>query len=356
MLEAISKARSFIVLEMYLIESGHVANRFLDALIAATKRGVQVKVIFDAFGARALNHYDRDRLRNEGVGVVFYNPLRPGKVLRNMFRDHRKILVVDGQVAYVGGTGLTDYFDRPEKPEHSWHDIMVEIRGPIVRDWSRLFSFVWERICRQSLSLKHEESPRFKEDMTGRVTGANGLLTEEVKRSFLRNIRVAKKRVWMATAYFVPSWRIRRALRSAAKKGVDVRLLLPGPYTDHPAVRVAGHRFYSRLLRQGVRIFEYQPRVFHAKAMLCDDWSSIGSSNLDRWGMKWNLEANQEVMGADFAEQVAAWFDTGFAQSQEVDYATWRKRSLLVRLSQWFWGQVDIWLNRLKHGRHGPDI
>src|SRR5690606_26145988 len=111
----------------------------------------------------------------------------------------------------------------------------------------------------------------------------------EVRRSFVRAVRAAGRRVWLATAYFVPSWKLRRALRRAAHRGVDVRLLLPGPITDHPGVRHAGRRLYSRLLRNGVHIFEYQPRFSHTKLMLCDDWVSTGSSNSDRWNLHWNL-------------------------------------------------------------------
>jgi len=354
MLDAIAKANHFILLEIYLFESGDVANRFINALIDATKRGVVVKLVFDGFGTRSLSHSDRSRLIAD-TDLVFYNPLRFAKYIRNIFRDHRKILVVDGKVAYVGGTGIADDFDPPVHPEKSWHDLMVEITGPVVDDWCRLFSVVWARTSPNPLSLEFPAAKTTRQNMTGRITGANGLLKQEVKRSFMMQIERSRKRVWMATAYFIPSWKVRRKLRKAAHRGLDVRLLLPGPLTDHPAVRRAGQRFYTRLLRRGVRIFEYQPRVLHAKVLLCDNWSSIGSTNMDRWSLRWNLEANQEVDDPDFAEQVEIMLEADFQQSKEQSYQLWLQRPWHVRVAQWFWGTVDLWLSRLGHDKRGPN-
>ena len=354
MLDAIAKANHFILLEIYLFESGDVANRFINALIDARQRGVVVKLIFDGFGTYGMSHYDRSRLIAD-TDLVFYNPLRFAKYIRNMFRDHRKILVVDGQVAYVGGTGITDDFDPPAHPEKSWHDLMVEITGPVVNDWCQLFSVVWARTSPNPLSLEFPVAKTTRQNMTGRITGANGLLKQEVKRSFMMQIERSRERVWMATAYFIPSWKVRRKLRKAAHRGLDVRLLLPGPLTDHPAVRRAGQRFYTRLLHRGVRIFEYQPRVLHAKVLLCDNWSSIGSTNMDRWSLRWNLEANQEVDDPVFAEQVKIMLEADFQQSKEQSYQAWLQRPWRVRVAEWFWGSVDLWLSRLGHDKRGPN-
>jgi phosphatidylserine/phosphatidylglycerophosphate/cardiolipin synthase-like enzyme len=150
--------------------------------------------------------------------------------------------------------------------------------------------------------------------------------------------------VWLATAYFIPSTKLRRALRRAASRGVDVRLLLPGPITDHPAVRYASRRFYARLLRYGVRIFEYQGRFMHTKVALADDWTTIGSSNVDRWNLRWNLEANQEIEDRGFAAQTLAMLQEDFTHCEEILYREWHRRSRLQRLREWLWGKVDRWL------------
>jgi len=346
MLEAIAAARRHILLEMYLFESGTVANRFIEALSEAAARGVAVYVLLDDFGARGLYQKDRARLAQHGVHLAFYNPLRYGQLRRNLFRDHRKLLVVDAEVAFTGGAGITDAFQPPHHAEQSWHETMVEIHGPNVADWQALFEENWGHWSTQPLAAPQQARGALAGTQIGRVTATGGPTRAEIKRSFVRRTRGAERLVWISTAYFVPSWKLLRVLRHTARRGADVRLLLPGPYTDHPAVRHAGRRFYARLLRNGVRIFEYQPRFLHAKILLCDHWVSIGSSNVDRWNLRWNLEANQEIEDMDFATEVQALFEADFEQSQEYHYGEWRQRSWYQHLLERFWGAVDLWMEQ----------
>lgn len=348
MLEAIERAQRYVLIELYLMESGVVVDRFIEALIRARTRGVMVKILLDDFGALGLLVKDRMRLQQTQVELAFYNGLRIAKGLHNLLRDHRKLFLVDGVIAYVGGAGLTDDFDQPETQLANWHETMVSIEGPIVMDWQRLFCRTW-RVCRKDpLDLP---SPTAREIGTqrGRVSADWGILTQQITRSVIRQIAHAKHRVWIATAYFVPAMALRRALRRAALHGIDVRLLLPGPVTDHPSVRHVGRMFYGRLLRNGVRIFEYQPRFLHAKAILCDNWASIGSCNLDSWNLRWNLEANQEIDDVQFAEQLAAMFTNDFIESHEYLYSNWCARPWHSRLLEFFWGTIGRWLLRLKH-------
>jgi phosphatidylserine/phosphatidylglycerophosphate/cardiolipin synthase-like enzyme len=177
-------------------------------------------------------------------------------------------------------------------------------------------------------------------------------------RGVLAEIGKARERVWVATAYFAPTRRLQRALKKAVRRGVDVRLLLAGPCNDHPAVWHAGRRFYGRLLRGGIRIFEYQPGFLHAKMVLCDDWASIGSSNLDHWTLRWNLEANQAVMDPSFASRLADLFRTDFARSAEWTVGAWRQRGRGHRLLQRILGAgADLlvqWSYRRALRRPGP--
>jgi phosphatidylserine/phosphatidylglycerophosphate/cardiolipin synthase-like enzyme len=355
MLEAINRARRYVLLELYLIESGEVAGRFIEAFWAATRRGVSVRMLLDDFGARGLHPDDRRRLQLAGVELVFYNPLRYGLLFANLARDHRKLLLVDGGVAFVGGAGLTDEFDPPAHPERRWRETVLRIEGPAVADWQRLFSDVWTRQGQEPPVLTEPSPAPLAGGMRGRVAVASGPGSQEIQRDTIRRIRTAGRRAWIMTAYFVPSWRFKRALKHAARRGADVRLLLPGPISDHPGVRHAGRRFYGRLLAAGVRIFEYQPRFLHAKAALCDDWASIGSSNLDRWALRWNLEANQEVEDARFAESVRAMFEADFRESVECQSARWWRRPWLARARERFWGRIDLILHRLGRGREHPD-
>jgi len=352
MVDAIGQAEHFIALEMYLVESGMLLDEFIEALLAAARREVKVLLLLDDFGASGMSTRDRQRLQHANISLCFYNPMRYGRLRRILFRDHRKLLLVDGEVAFIGGAGLTDSFDSRSIQGHAWHDAMVAVRGPCVADWARLFADNWSREASEPdfLNLDAGMESGADEGQLGRVTLTRMSHRQEIKRSLLKQLKSAEHWVWIATAYFVPSWKIRRALRKAARRGVDVRLLLPGPLTDHPAVRHAGRRFYYNLLRHGVRIFEYQPRFIHTKASVCDQWCSIGSSNLDRWNLIWNLEANQEIDDKDFAAQLKQMFETDFADCMEIHYHTWLRRPWYCRLQERFWGRVDIWLNRVTAG------
>ncbi|WP_039792283.1 phospholipase D-like domain-containing protein, partial [Pseudomonas agarici] len=175
----------------------------------------------------------------------------------------------------------------------------------------------------------------------GRVAYADARQHRDILQSLVRTLNSAKQRIWLATPYFLPTWKVRRSLRRAARRGVDVRLLLTGPHTDHPSVRYAGHRYYPRLLRAGVRIFEYQPCFLHLKMVLVDDWVSIGSCNFDHWNLRFNLEANLEALDPSLTEAAMASFITDFALSQPVSLEAWKARPWWRRVKQRLWGWVD---------------
>jgi len=345
MLAAIEEARRYVLLEMYLVRSGAVATRFIDALERAAGRGARVCVMFDGFGALGLTRADRRRLLDAGLELRFFNPLRLGNRLSNLLRDHRKLLLADGRVAFVGGAGLTDDF-APGARRGAWRELMVEIQGPVIADWQRAFARTWRR-CGPELALVEPPACEAHADgAAGRLSLSEARQRSVLANGVLRRIDSATARAWIMSAYFVPSRRVRKALRRAARRGVDVRLLLPGARTDHPWVRQAARRFYGKLLRNGVKIFEYQPRMLHAKMILCDDWVSIGSSNLDRWSFRWNLEANQEIADAYFANRAAAVFAGDFAVSRALSRRYWRQRAWLDRLRETIAGVLDRELDR----------
>lgn len=346
MIQAIDDARSYVLLEMYLVVSGVLAGRFVEAFVRAAHRGVAVRIQLDGFGSLGLVQADRQRLTAAGVDLRFYNSVSLRKRLRNFLRDHRKLMLVDGQVAYVGGVGLTDEFGVTGPRGWPWRDLVVEIRGPVVSDWQQAFAQSWQR---SGGELPMPLPPL--DALPGECARARVALSEAWYRSDLANavarrIGSSTQRAWIMSAYFVPSRRFRKALRRAARRGVDVRLVVPGPLTDHPWVRHAARRFYGKLLRSGVRIFEYQQRVLHAKMTICDDWVSVGSSNLDRYSFKWNLEANQEVDNRAFADTAAAVFAHDCGQSLELDRRHWPQRAWLDRLQERLAGSLDRWLDR----------
>ena len=364
MLENISSAKSQILLEMYLIESGAVADLFIAALIAAAKRKVKVYLLFDDYGARGFLQKDRSQLDEAGVHTVYYNPIgfwNPVFVWgwhQTMLRDHRKLLVVDDQVAFVGGMGITDNFDNIQNPEKYWHDVAVKVEGMVVGDWLTVFQRNWDVWTKKQFPVSVNplaQDTTISEDVSqnkkllaqaGRVAAGRFFGRSEIQRAFVKRVLGAEHHVWMMTAYFVPLSRLLRALRIAARRGVDVRLLVPGPETDHPSIRYAGRRHFYPLLRAGVRIYEYQPRFMHAKVLLCDDWVSLGSSNVDRWNLRWNLEGNQEIEDSRFTHDVRELFENDFQECTECLLQNWRLRSLYHRWQEWFWGRIENLLEK----------
>jgi cardiolipin synthase A/B len=345
MIQAIDDAQSYVLLEMYLVESGVLAGRFVEAFIRAARRGIGVRLVLDGFGSLGFAQADRRRLIDAGVELRIYNVVQLRKRLHNFLRDHRKIMVVDGTVAFVGGVGLTDEFGVTGPPGWPWRDLVVEIHGPVVADWSRAFARTWRRSGGE-LTLPVQSPEPLQDGARARVVLSEAWYRSELANAVARRIGSATKRAWIMSAYFVPSRRFRKALRRAARRGVDVRLVVPGPLTDHPLVRQAARRFYGKLLRNGVRIFEFQPRVLHGKMSICDDWVSVGSSNLDRWSFKWNLEANQEIENEAFATVATAVFEKDCAQSLELDRHRWPQRAWIDRLQERLAGVLDRWSDR----------
>ncbi len=335
MLAAITGAQQRIWLEQYLVESGELADRFIAALCAAAQRDIQVCALFDDYGSHNLSEADRSRLLQSGVHLQFYNPvyLRRG-LRRNFYRDHRKILIVDNDVAFVGGAGLTDEFLSTD--DHvSWHDVMLACRGPVVADWQQAYAEVWSEYNPLPLQTASEMDCPPAGEQRGRVLLAQGTHDQGILRGLLQHMQRAERRIWIASPYFVTTWKIRRMLRKAARQGLDVRLLLPGSHSDHPWVNSAVQRHYTHLLQNGVRIYEYLPRFIHAKIELCDDWVSIGSSNLDRWNRYWNIEGNQAIDDPAFAHQVQQLFLQDFGLSREIFLHDWRRRGWRQRLCEW---------------------
>jgi len=345
MLAAIATARQYILLEMYLVHSGAVSSEFSAALLEATRRGVRVCVMFDGFGALGFARADRRRLLDAGIELRFFHPLSLRKGLANLLRDHRKLLVVDGRVAFVGGAGLTDDF-APGALRGTWRELVVDIEGPVIADWQRAFAGAWRRSGTElELAAVPAHAPR-ADGALGRLALSEARHYSVLANGVLRRIDSASVRAWIMSAYFVPSRRFRKALRRAARRGVDVRLLVPGCRTDHPWVRQASRRFYGKMLHSGVKIFEYEPRMLHGKMILCDDWVSIGSSNLDRWSFRWNLEANQEIADARFADKAATIFAADLAVSRQISRRYWRHRARVDRLRERIAGWLDRQLDR----------
>ncbi len=360
-LSALSAAKQFIIIELYLVQSSKITDQFIATLLQAAQRNVQIFILLDDYGASALKQDDRNRLKHKWIQITYYNPLSSHNRLLNLYqilwhragcdlhRDHRKLILVDGTTAFIGGLGLTDQFNPQQNPQTYWRENAVKIEGTIIPDWFQLFKQSWDQYAAMPLALPTLNPPALTQPHHGyaRVSYSQGKGRNQTKRELLKRTTHAEHRIWLCTAYFIPSWRFRQRLQRAARKGIDVRLLLPSSHTDHHSVRHAGRRYYCRLLCSGVRIFEYQPRVLHAKTLLCDNWVSLGSNNFDQWGLTWNQEANLEVDDPTFTQEVEQMFVQDFGQSQEITLEAWHLRTRYQRLIETLWGKVGEWIDQI---------
>lgn len=342
MLEEIKNAKLCILFEEYLFQSGNTADSFIFELCSAKKRGVEVFVLLDEYGSKGLNEKDKQALLNEGVGILTYNPVNLFHFGKSLKRDHRKLLVIDDDVAFIGGAGITDEFSS-NMADNYWHDVMLKVKGDIVFDLSHSFYKIWyKENSSQPATNNKTKNTAEQEKNKSRVIVSEGAEKNEIIRSIIKHIRSSKKQVWLTSPYFISSWKIRRALRYAAKKGVDVRLIFPGISSDHKWVTYGIQRYYKRLLRSNIAIYEFQPRFSHAKIILCDNWFTIGSSNFDRWNQFLNLDVNIEVYNPKAHKEITKLFESDFSNSELIILNKWNTRSVLQHAKEWFAGLIIV--------------
>lgn len=342
MLEAIAQARRQILLEMYWFGSDRVGRRFADALIEARRRGVEVGVIYDSVGSITADPAMFRELEQQGVALLEYHPVAPWRrrfqlsFTRLSRRDHRKILVVDGNVGFTGGINLADQWAPLEEEGGEWRDDMMRIEGPAVEGLSRCFHRVWRRHRLPPLERIHAARPA---DAGGgkllpvRILGERYFRhRHEIARDYASRLYAAKERAYIANSYFVPDASTRRALVRAARRGVDVRVLVPA-HSDVEAVKFAGRAQYAKLLAAGVRIYEWQDGMFHAKTAVIDSrWCTTGTFNFDYMSLRQNLEVNASVLDAELAAQVERAFREDLLRAREIEMAEITFRSLSDRL------------------------
>jgi cardiolipin synthase len=350
MLAAIARARSTICLETYILRDDGVGRRFADALAAAARRGVEVSLLFDAWGSSVSVRF-LERLREAGVRVLAYRPLslagpRSRPLLARLGRrDHKKSLVVDHELAFTGGINLCDDHAPRSEGGAAWRDTHLAIEGPAAVELQYFFLRTWRREGGAPL-----DDARYAHEGR-RPDGRVHILVSDlrggrlsIRRAYHAAIRGARSRISITNAYFLPTIRLLRALTAAARRGVEVRVVVPGE-SDVLAVRLASRSIYGRLLRAGVRIFEFGGRVLHAKTAVVDGrWATVGSSNLDSQSLRRNLEANAIVEDERFAGALERMFEEDLAASVEVTTSAWRQRGLAERAGSWLAYLAKDWL------------
>ncbi len=325
MLGAIERARVSVGFEIYLFEDCPLGVRFREALAAAARRGVRVRVLVDAFGSLELPA-DYFRVVNEaGADCRWFNPLELG---RPTCRDHRKLLLVDDEVAFVTGFNVGAHYDG-DGVESGWRDVGVSLTGPFVPPLVQAFHTMFA-----SASFRHRRLARFRRQLRSQqVTLQDGSLfllspgrERNPAREALASDILRSRRIRLTTAYFLPPRRLRMALVRAARNGAQVQLILPG-ISDVRLAQLAARGQYTRLLKAGVEIHEYQPAVLHAKRYLLDDIVYVGSANLDLRSLNINYELLVRVEDAALATEGHAQFEADLRHSRRVDLETWHGRS-----------------------------
>jgi cardiolipin synthase len=354
MFAAMRGARTSINLEYYILEDVESDGLHLsDLLISKRQQGVAVNILYDSFGSGATPPDLFRRLKDAGVQVVDYNPINP--VTFN-FRDHRKILVVDGEKAIVGGINLSTSYQTLAgsggaggKAAPYWRDTDLEIEGPVVAQLQTLFFEHWEQQKGPAL----ERAPYFpviapQGREVVRIVGSSP--DDTVPRFYvtlLSGIRNAEKNVWLSAAYFVPTDQEEQDLIAAARRGIDVRLLLPSDSDSKMALAV-GRSHYGYLLEAGVKIYEVQNEVLHSKSASIDGvWTAIGSSNFDPRSVVFNDEVDAIVLGSGTAADFERVFEKDLSQARSIDRQAWRRRPLGQRLLELFEVTSFLWRNWL---------
>ena len=358
MFAAIESARDHINLETYILDDDEVGQRFAQVLIAKQQQGVQVNVIRDSVGTVGTPAAFFQRLSDSGINVLEFNPLNPLATRKEWElnqRNHRKLLIVDGQTAFMGGINISSVYSGGSfsqrsriRPDGSpaWRDTDLQLKGPVVAEFQKLFLQTWADQRGEPLAAKNYFP----------ATGSPGRLVvraigsspdedfSQIYATLLSAIASAETSVYITNAYFVPDPQLLAALEAAAGRGVDVKLILPSR-TDSWLVFHAGRGYYEPLLRAGVQIHERHGVILHAKTALIDGvWATVGSTNLDWRSFLHNHELNAVVLGSEFGLQVQAMFERDLALSTRITLDAWERRPLHWRMQELFARTWAYWL------------
>ncbi len=357
MLAAMAQAQDHINLESYIIEDDATGHQFATALLAAQARGVQVNLMYDSVGGIHTPRAFFERLQAAGVAVLEFNPVNPlaarGPWLINN-RDHRKLLLVDGHTVFLGGINISNVYTsgsvlhpagKASTNAAAWRDTDLQIQGPVVAEFQKLFLQTWDKQHGPPLASKayFPTLPAQGKDIVRAIGSTPDDPYSLIYLTLISAIGNAEKHIHITNAYFVPDPQLLSALASAAARGVEVKLILPS-HSDSALVFHAGRAHYASLLKAGVQIYERQDALLHAKTVVIDGvWSTVGSTNLDWRSFLDNDEVNAVILGRPFALQMQAMFEQDLRASQAIDPARWADRPMEFKLKEWlaqFWQRL----------------
>lgn len=402
-LEAIRAAKHHVHLEVYILTDEKIGQQYAEALAERARAGVKVRLMFDGLGSLGAGAKFREELRRDGVEIEevnSVNPLKEPRLWRLNHRSHRKLLVVDGKIAFTGGINIMDEYisaspgnesrsdasssSKGESDKASsggsssrggsksrrgmgWRDTHIRVEGPVVADFQREFVRTWEE-GKGKIELSAEylpPTPAVGPNLV-RVIGTDGAdflglalgvpqkmvraLLGKRKRSspiyaaYISAVLEARRRIWITQAYFAPSDELVKLLGKAAKRGVDVRLVVPGE-SDLTLLPLAARHYYQRMLEAGIKLYEYDSVMIHSKTAVVDGvWSTVGSSNLDFRSLIHNDEANAIIIGREFGREMEAMFERDLSQSTEVTLEKWNDRPLFDRVKESGAAAIKYWM------------
>jgi cardiolipin synthase A/B len=358
MFAAINAARDHINMETYILEDDDVGQRFADALIAKQRGGVQVNLITDAVGTLGTPAAFFDRLREAGIDVLVFNPVNPLTAKAGWDvnqRDHRKLLIIDGKTAFLGGINISSVysggsFGRRTKPQPAsklpWRDTDLQIDGPVVAEFQKLFIQTWQKQKGEPLAARQYYPPLARQggDVVHAIGGSPDEPYSLIYATLISAIDSADKEILLTNAYFVPDPQLIASLRQAVARGVDVKIVLPAA-TDSALVFHAGRSYYGELLRDGIKIYERENALLHAKTALVDGvWSTVGSTNLDWRSFLHNQELNAVVLGEEFGQRMRAAFELDLKASTQITLEQWDTRSPVQRVKEVVGRLWQYWL------------
>jgi cardiolipin synthase len=340
MLTACTNAKENIDLEQFIFVDDAIGKQIIDVCAERAHAGVRVRFLWDAAGSFSFfGSAIVEELKKKGIELIFFKTLVPGffKIPNYRswyFRDHRRTLVIDGKVGFTGGIGVWEKL-------RTWRDMHVEIRGPVVHDMQKSFNRMWarakeEKVHRIEKKLQKKAAKEHLKKTGEFIYETNSPLPRRrfIYTRLIEAIRSAQKSIYITNPYFVPTQRLLRVLCLAAHRGVDVRLILPEA-SDHPVVDLGARSYFQKLLRAGVKIYLFQGKMIHSKTIIVDEeWSSIGTQNLDRISLLYNFEANIISTNKWFSAELAEHFWKDMADSKETTLEAWEKRIFLMKIPE----------------------
>ena len=339
MLAAIGAAKHRVAFEGYIYNSQEdIARQFTDAFVAAAQRGVECRLVFDAFGAKVSDD-ETSRLEKAGCRIGWFNKVRSRAIEEVNYRTHRKALIADGEVAFVGGIGIADQWARDTEKERKWRDTHIKVVGPAATDVEAAFNENWIETggVVEPDVIPHDPNPRGPASSIVVWSSPEGG-TNALKLIYLLALAAARESIDIQSPYLITDASTEWSLAEARRRGVRVRMLVEGDITDAKPVKFAGRAQYGKLMQQGIEIYEYQPTMMHVKAVMVDGILSIvGSANFDNRSFELNDELNVVVFDRGVAARLREDFERDKQQSRRLDLESWRSRPLHIRAREKTW-------------------